>query len=233
MMKKKHLVISAFLILPACAFMCKSSQIQETASKSDIAGTYAPYEKLQGDFVISGKMTGKTFSYNGKINVENRTNPPDFSLFMIVRDMIFQSPLSSMQIKNSRILFNDIVNHIEKEYSYKESSFAFYSNQEIPMEVMIPLFAGNLPDGLLTRGKHNAEASMYRLSTKDYELVGFFKNSHLTTLIYNPPENYFQITFEISGVMQNAKNRYFPAKIKVSLAKDEYFEIEYKQINIQ
>ncbi|MDH4200260.1 MAG: hypothetical protein OEV66_07780 [Spirochaetia bacterium] len=214
---------------------CKSAQIESEVptNNKDIANTYSAYKQMQGDFVLSGRANGKTFSYNGKINVENGKAPQDLALFMIIRDMIFQSPLSSMQIKDGKLLFKDMVNHVDKEYAYKDSSFVFYSNQEIPMEVLIPLFSGNLPDGLVGRGKANVDKSIYHLKAREYELAGFFKNSKLTTLIYSPPENYYQIIFESSGHVQNAQNRYFPEKIKVSVGKDEYFEITFKKIDIK
>lgn len=225
------------LCLIALMGSCKSAEIaghkeisSQDASLENIRKIYSPYESLKGDFILKGQVSGNAFTYNGKINLEKIDNSKKIKMTMVVRDMIFLSPIISIMINNDELKWIDHFNNQEKKYDYGKSSILFFSDQKVPADILISMLTGNLPGDMLEYGKSNAKNSSIKYSNDAYEVVGFFSDSKLNTLICNPSEDYNQVVYKITGTLKNTKSRYFPETIKIILGNNNFIEITYNKI---
>ncbi|MDH4262190.1 MAG: hypothetical protein OEV78_03995 [Spirochaetia bacterium] len=226
-----------FIIVVLLFNQCKTTEVPEDHKRgivaNDLTAHYIPYTNLQGDFIVKGFISGTPFTYNGKITVENKENPHSYKLYMVVRDLIFLSPLVSININNDRLTWKDHLKNQEKSYEYLNSSILFFSNQQLPAEILIPLLTGNLPDEMLKRGKSSQSKTTIKYSKNNYDVVGFFSDSTLNTLICNPSEDFHQVVYKASGNLKNNLSRYFPESIKIIFDSNEYIEIIYKKIELK
>ena len=219
---------------------CKSSENQKKTNSNanviaidNLRQNYPPYQYLRGDFIIKGNMSGTVFTYGGIITSQQNANPGDFKFSMIVRDMIFLSPLVSIEINNDNLKWFDHLNKKVKNESYTDSSILFFSNQQIPATILVALLTGNLPEKILLEGKLARDGSSLKYSSSEFEAVGFFTDSILTTLIYNPREDYHQVVYKISGSIKNNKSRYFPENIKIMFNDNEFIDITFKKVELK
>jgi len=229
-------IIFAAAVLPHC----RSGEIKKDARKNvddktvitsqNLQQTYAAYESLKGDFTVQGNISGKAFTYNGIISLVNKAGK-DFTLSMVIRDMIFFSPLITIEIRGEKLNWKDHLNNREKTYEYSQSSILFFSNQNLPAQLLIPLVTGNLPEGMLERLKTAQGKKTLQYSLPQCQVVGFFEDSKLHTLVCNPEDTY-QSIYKLSGSVENSMARHFPRNIKIIFADNEYVEIIYNKIQI-
>jgi hypothetical protein len=223
---------------------CKSGEVHESKKigketdksgiiSNNLSHNYSIYNKLDGDFIVKGKVSGNAFAYSGIISVENTKDPISYKLTLVIRDAIFLSPLLSINIINDELKWKDHLNNRENVYTYSNSSILFLFDQKLPTDILIPLITGNLPVEMLKSEKPVSGKSSITYLKYNYEIVGFFNDSILNTLVCNPGEDFHQIVYKMSGKMKNNLSRYFPENIKILFDKNDFIEINYIKIDIK
>ena len=226
---------SFFLIVCFCLDSCTANVIREKqtntsehTSLQEIKKLYPVYSSLDAEVLIKGRAEKNVFSYNGKISIEQGGNPASYKFQLVVRDLVFFSPLVTITINNDNLTWVDHLNNQSRNIKYINSSIIFFSRQQLASWVLIPLLTGNLPEVLIKNGKITDAGLRY--SSPEYEIIGNFQDSKLTTLIYNPAESYNQVIYTLSGSIKNSLSRHFPENIKIQLAEDDYIDIIYQKI---